>query len=75
MNVKRLSAASLGHFSIDVLTSSVAMILTYLSGHFQLSISQIGFGAMVYTIFAAMTQPLFGALADRWRGRWLAAAG
>jgi FSR family fosmidomycin resistance protein-like MFS transporter len=75
MNYKRLSAASLGHFAIDVLNSSVAMILTYLSGRFDLSVSQIGFGAMVYTIFAAMTQPLFGALADRLRGRWLAGIG
>lgn len=75
MDVKRLSAASLGHFSIDVLNSSVAMILVYLSGRFDLSVSQIGFGAMVYTIFAAFTQPVFGALADRWRGRWLAGIG
>lgn len=75
MNVKRLSAASLGHFAIDVLNSSVAMILVYLSGRFDLSVSQIGFGAMVYTIFAALTQPVFGALADRWRGRWLAGIG
>jgi FSR family fosmidomycin resistance protein-like MFS transporter len=75
MQIRRLSAASLGHFAIDVLNSSVAMILTYLSGRFDLSVSQIGFGAMVYTIFAAMTQPVFGVLADRWRGRWLAAIG
>jgi FSR family fosmidomycin resistance protein-like MFS transporter len=75
MNLKRLFAASFGHFAIDVLNSSVAMILTHLSGHFDLSVSQIGFGAMVYTIFAAMTQPVFGALADRLRGRWLSAIG
>lgn len=75
MNIKRLLATSLGHFSIDVLNSSVVMILTHLSGRFDLTVSQIGFGAMVYTIFAAMTQPVFGALADRWRGRWLAAVG
>jgi FSR family fosmidomycin resistance protein-like MFS transporter len=75
MNLKRLFAASFGHFAIDVLNSSVAMILTNLSGRFDLSVSQIGFGAMVYTIFAAMTQPVFGALADRLRGRWLAAVG
>lgn len=75
MDIKRLSATSVGHFSIDVLNSSIAMILTYMAGRFDLSVSQIGFGAMVYTIFAAMTQPVFGALADRLRGRWLAAVG
>ena len=75
MDLRRLTAAAFGHFSIDVLNSSIAMILTHLSGNFQLSVSQIGFGAMVYTVFAAMTQPFFGALADRWRGRWLAGFG
>lgn len=75
MNTRRLSAASLGHFSIDILNSSVAMILVHIAGRFDLSISQIGFGAMVYTLFAALTQPLFGILADHMKGRWLAALG
>ena len=75
MNNKRLSAISLGHFAIDILNSSIPIILAVLSGDLGWSNSLIGFGVMVYTFAAALSQPLFGLLADRWRGRWLAAAG
>lgn len=71
MNAKRLSAISIGHFAIDVLNSSIAIILVSVSQQFNLSNSQIGFGAMIYTFAASLTQPFFGLLADRWRGRWL----
>lgn len=73
MNIRRLSAIGLGHFSIDVLNSSIAVLLTVLSGKFDLSISQIGLAAMIYTFAASLTQPLFGMLADRLQGRWLGA--
>lgn len=73
MQIKRLSAIAFGHFSIDILSSSIALILTVLSGKFALSISQIGLAAMIYTFAASLTQPLFGILADYVRGRWLAA--
>ncbi len=73
MHIKRLSAVAFGHFSIDILNSSIALILTVLSGKFELSISQIGLAAMIYTFAASLTQPLFGILADHWRGRWLGA--
>lgn len=73
MQVKRLSAIAFGHFSIDILNSSIALILTVLSGKFELSISQIGLAAMIYTFAASLTQPFFGILADYVRGRWLAA--
>lgn len=72
---KRIFAASFGHFSIDILNSSIAMILVAVTGVFALSVSQIGFAAMIYQIGAALSQPLFGILADRWRGRWLGALG
>lgn len=73
MQIKRLVAIAFGHFSIDILSSSIALILTVLSGKFALSISQIGLAAMIYTFAASLTQPLFGILADYVRGRWLAA--
>lgn len=72
---KRIFAASFGHFSIDVLNSTIAMILVAVTGVFELTVSQIGFAAMIYQIGAALSQPLFGILADRWRGRWLGALG
>lgn len=75
MKIKRLSAVSYGHFAIDVLNSSLAMVLTSAAGLFDMSVSQIGFGAMVATLSASLTQPLFGMLADRLKGRWLGAVG
>jgi FSR family fosmidomycin resistance protein-like MFS transporter len=73
MQIKRLSAIAFGHFSIDVLSSSIALILTVLSAKFELSISQIGLAAMIYTFAGSLTQPFFGILADYMRGRWLGA--
>jgi len=75
MNKKRLTAASYGHFSIDILNSSVAIILTLAAAQFNLTIAQIGFGAMMYQMFAAMSQPLFGGLTDKLNGRWIGAVG
>ncbi|HQY93415.1 MFS transporter [Caldilinea sp.] len=75
MNKKRLTAAAYGHFSIDILNSSVAIILTLAAVQFNLTIAQIGFGAMMYQMFAAMSQPLFGGLTDKLNGRWIGAVG
>ncbi len=75
MNLRRLSSVSLGHLVIDILSSSVAMILTVLAVPFDLSNSQIGVGVMVYQLVGSLTQPYFGVLADRAGGRWLGAAG
>jgi FSR family fosmidomycin resistance protein-like MFS transporter len=75
MNKKRLTAAAYGHFSIDILNSSVAIILTLAAAQFNLTIAQIGFGAMMYQMFAAMSQPLFGGLTDKLNGRWIGAVG
>lgn len=73
MQIKRLSAIAFGHFSIDILSSSLALILTVLSSKFDLSISQIGLAAMIYTFAGSLTQPFFGLLADTMQGRWLGA--
>ncbi|MGL4648587.1 MAG: MFS transporter, partial [Caldilineaceae bacterium] len=75
MDRRRLFAATYGHLSIDIVNSSVAMILVVVAGRFDLSVSRIGFGALVYQISAAMSQPLFGGLTDRLRGRWVCAVG
>ncbi len=75
MNLRRLSSVSLGHLAIDILSSSVAMILTVLAVPFDLSNSQIGLGVMIYQLVGSLTQPYFGVLADRAGGRWLGAAG
>lgn len=75
MNKSRLFAATYGHLSIDVLNSSVAMILTLVAVRYGLTIAQVAFGAMLYQIMAAMSQPLFGGVTDRLRGRWVGPVG
>jgi FSR family fosmidomycin resistance protein-like MFS transporter len=75
MNNKRLFAASYGHFSIDILNSSIPIILTAVAIEFNLNISQIGLAAMIYTFAASLTQPLFGFLVDKVQGRWIAGIG
>src|SRR4051794_17570149 len=75
MNRKRLFAASWGHFSIDILNSSIPIILTAVATDFNLSVSQIGIAAMFYTLAASLSQPLFGILVDKVRGRWISGLG
>jgi MFS transporter, FSR family, fosmidomycin resistance protein len=75
MNLKRLTSVSLGHLTIDILNSSVAMIITVLAVPFGLTNSQIGLGVMTYALVGSLSQPLFGWLADRLSGRWLCASG
>jgi FSR family fosmidomycin resistance protein-like MFS transporter len=75
MDGKRLFAASYGHFSIDILNASIPVILTAVAASFSLNVSQIGLAAMIYTFAASLTQPLFGILVDKFRGRWIAGVG
>jgi FSR family fosmidomycin resistance protein-like MFS transporter len=75
MDGKRLFSASYGHFAIDILNASIPVILTAVASNFNLTVSQIGLAAMIYTFAASLTQPLFGMVVDRVRGRWVAALG
>lgn len=75
MNIRRLGSMSLGHMALDIMANSVAIILTAVAGQFELSVSQIGLGALVIMITSSLTQPLFGALADKLRGRWMGPVG
>lgn len=75
MNNTRLYAASIGHLAIDILNSSIAIILTAIAADFDLSVSQIGLAAMLYTFAASLTQPLFGILVDKLSGRWVTGLG
>ena len=77
MNVKRLFATTYGHFSIDIINSSTAMVLTAMAApdRFNLSVGDIALGALLYQICASMSQPIFGSLTDRLQGRWVAGVG
>lgn len=70
-----LWSVSCGHLAIDVLNSSVAILLTALVGRFDLNNAELAWGITLYYVVSAVPMPLFGVLADRWEGRWLSQGG
>lgn len=69
-------AVSFGHFAIDLLNSTGAVIMAFLSAHFlPMSNFQIGFAISGYQFAGSLSQPLAGWLADKTGGRWLGAGG
>lgn len=62
-------AVSGGHFVVDVLNSTGAVLLAVLSVPLGLTNQQIGTALTIYLLIGALSQPLFGWLADRLPGR------
>ncbi len=75
INHGHLWSVSLGHLSIDILNSSVAILLTALVGRYELNNAELAWGITLYFVISALPMPLFGLLADRWQGRWLSQGG
>lgn len=72
---KALMAVTLGHFSVDMYSGMLPLILVALTGPLGLSYAQVGLVSTAFTLTSSLTQPFFGWLADRWGGRGLAAGG
>jgi MFS transporter, FSR family, fosmidomycin resistance protein len=71
-----LRAVSYAHFAVDILNGLNAVILTFISAHFMpMTKTEIGLVLGVYSLFASMSQPVFGWLADRDGGRQFALVG
>ncbi|MFN8452487.1 MAG: MFS transporter [Anaerolineae bacterium] len=69
-------SVSLGHFTVDMFSAAVAVILAFLSGHLlSMTNTEIGFALSGYQLTSAISQPLCGWIADRTGGRWLGAGG
>ncbi len=66
-----LTAVVGGHFMVDVLNGVGAVLLAVLAGPLGLSNQQIGLALTVYTLLGALSQPLFGWIADRLPGHTL----
>lgn len=66
---RQLMAVVGGHFMIDVLNSTGAVLLAVLAGPLGLSNTQIATAITAYLLIGALSQPLFGLLADRLHGR------
>lgn len=72
---RSLLAATLGHFSVDMYSGMLPLILLVLTEPLGLSYSQVGLVSMLFTLTSSISQPFFGWLGDRRDGRLLAVLG
>ncbi len=72
---KLFASVAWGHFTVDLLNGTRAVLLTFLSVPLGLTNAALGMASTVYIIAGALAQPLFGYLADRVGPRWVAAGG
>jgi len=69
IDARTLWAATFAHFLNDFFVAFLAPLLPLVVSRFNLSLALAGLLATVLTTSAAMSQPLFGAIADRLRRR------
>lgn len=70
-----LIAATLGHFSVDMYSGMLPLVLLVLTDPLGLSYSQVGLVSMSFTLASSVSQPFFGWIGDRKSSRWLAVLG
>ena len=68
-------AVALTHFLVDVLNSSRSLIVAILAIMIGLSNVQVAIVLLLYNIGNALSQPLFGRMADLYGPRWLVVGG
>ena len=66
----RLVTLMLGHFTVDSYVGVIPVLYPILIGRFQLSLATVGLVSLAYSGMAAISQPLFGLLADRFGTRF-----
>ncbi len=72
---RSLLAATLGHFSVDMYSGMLPLILLALTDPLGLTYAQVGLVAMVFSVTSSISQPFFGWLGDRRYNRVLAVVG
>jgi FSR family fosmidomycin resistance protein-like MFS transporter len=65
----KLLTLMLGHFTVDSYVGVIPVLYPVLIGRFQLSLATVGLVSLAYGGMAAISQPLFGLLADRFGTR------
>jgi MFS transporter, FSR family, fosmidomycin resistance protein len=65
----KLLTLMLGHLTVDSYVGVLPVLYPLLIGRFQLSLATVGLVSLAYTGFAAISQPLFGVIADRFGTR------
>lgn len=68
-------AVAITHFFVDFLNSSRTLLIAILALNLGLTNAQVGLSLLLYNVGNAVTQPLFGWLADRIGPRWLVVGG
>src|SRR5262249_1456167 len=64
----------LGHFTVDSYAGLLPVLYPILIGRFHLDLGTVGLVSLAYTGMASVSQPLFGAVADRAGTRFPGAA-
>jgi MFS transporter, FSR family, fosmidomycin resistance protein len=72
---KYLWTLTLGHFTIDLYSGAMPVVLLYLTTSLGLSLGQVGLLSALYSLCSSLSQPIFGYMSDRYGGRWLATGG
>lgn len=65
----KLLTLMLGHLTVDSYVGVLPVLYPLLIGRFRLSLATVGLVSLAYTGFAAISQPLFGVIADRFGTR------
>src|SRR6266550_1819436 len=65
----KLLTLMLGHFTVDSYVGVIPVLYPLLIGRFHLSLATVGLVSLAYGGMAAVSQPLFGLLADRFGTR------
>lgn len=68
---KLFLAITVGHFTIDIFSNMLAVVVAYLSVPLALTTAQIGLVLSAYQLFNAASQPFFGWLTDKIGSRLL----
>ena len=66
----KLLTLMLGHFTVDSYVGVIPVLYPLLIGRFRLSLATVGLVSLAYSGMAAISQPLFGIIADRFGTRF-----
>src|SRR5207247_4345578 len=66
----RLLTLMLGHFTVDSYVGVIPILYPLLIGRFSLSLATVGLVSLAYGGMAAISQPIFGLIADRFGTRF-----
>jgi MFS transporter, FSR family, fosmidomycin resistance protein len=70
----KLITLMLGHLTVDSYVGVIPVLYPILIGRFHLTLATVGLVSLAYTGMAAISQPLFGVIADRYGTRFTGVA-